>query len=116
MNYFKKTYCYHLHYLPERWLHLHDKEFLFYDPSNNTSETNNNTLKRDKNQSFNIKMCILKLVDQISQNEEIFKRIHQEHYYKKSIQCSRQLKNNRENKILKKLEKHNGAFYGLSEY
>jgi len=116
MKYFKRTYCNQKHFWPERWLHLHDKEFPFYDPSNNTSETNNNTLKRDKTQAFNIKMCTIKMVDQLKQNEETFRRIHQEHYYKKSLKCSRHLKIKREEKILKKLEKHNQRHSEFEEY
>lgn len=116
MDYFRKTYVNNVHFTPTRWLHLHDKEFMFYDPTNNTSESLNNVIKRGKDKAFTLKMTTLKIVDEIKQTEFKFDRLGREHGYKKSLKCSQTRKLNREKEVQKEIKEQSKIYQDIFEY
>ena len=116
MAYLIKNYVNHVHRIPERWLHPEDKDYVYYDPTNNPSETVNSDLKRNKYSPFDHCRSLLKIVDKVKENEAYAKKLDYNHNYSKSIKCSMKRKENREAEKNESIEKLLKIYRNLENY
>jgi len=98
------------------WLHFGDKEYYYYDSTNNNSEVLNAVLKDGEKTNMNVRNIARKLKNSLENSIYAFQNTELEHGYDTSIKKTMTNKERRMKKTEKRVRLHKESFVDRKEY